>query len=241
MDRTLPTWPMAAESNRLLWTHRDVLFELMWGWLLIMVPVYAMAHLLNERTPDWLNVPGLIELPFLASVAVGWHRFLLEARRASTPYLSLDRSVMRYAAYSLVFWAWFLVLGVFNYINEPTAWVLGIVYGVITLVCLVLMGRFMLIFPAIAIGRPISLNQSWLLTRGNTWRLFWGSLLAILPMLIVLTIGGSLTPSEQGMASKVISATLTSLVSAIGVTAGVSFLSLAYRFFTTEPQSNGVT
>lgn len=236
MTRKLPVRDTAIESNRLLWAHRDQLFSIVWAWLLVMVPVYALAHWLSAGGTTW-DVERLLELPFLASVAVGWHRLLLEARPVAAPYLALDRAVLGYAAWSLVIAAWWEGWTLLARVNPALVDHLSVAVGFMltTLLLVFLVGRCSLIFPAVAVGAPLSLAQSWRLTRGNTFRIFWGSLLTLLPTIVLLSLFDQLIePLDLGSLARIAWATLHSLILAVGLTSGVSFLSLAYRFFTRE-------
>lgn len=235
MTRKLPVRDTAIESNRLLWAHRDQLFSILWAWLLVMLPVYALAHWLSAGGTTGLDVERLLELPFLASVAVGWHRLLLEAKPVAAPYLALDRSVLRYAACSLVVAAWWEGWTLLARVNPALVDHLSVAVGFMlaTLLLAILVGRCSLIFPAVAVGARLSLAQSWRLTRGNTFRIFWGSLLTLLPTIILLSLLDQLIePWAQGPFARIAWATLHSLILAVGLTSGVSFLSVAYRFFT---------
>src|SRR5512145_3345231 len=97
------------------------LVRISWLWLLIMVPVYATAHWLVSfdwvwTAPDWAWMaprwvreiapvtPFVVELPFLASIAVAWHRLVLRHESVSAPaYLRLDRQVWHYVVCALGF------------------------------------------------------------------------------------------------------------------------------------------
>jgi hypothetical protein len=64
-----------------------------------------------STVPQWVHVGvaellPVVELPFLASIAVAWHRLVLRHERVSAPvYLRLDAFVWRYVLYSLGFLA----------------------------------------------------------------------------------------------------------------------------------------
>lgn len=168
----LPLWKSVLASNRLLWSNRDQLVAVMWAWLLVMLPAYALAHWIDARAP-WLSLDSLIELPFLASVAVGWHRLLLEGRRITAPYLNLDGAVLRYTFYSFVIWLMWLPLSLLPEANDDAPWpLLAAVLGV--LAAILLFGRVSLIFPAIAVDRRMSLAQSWHLFLARLRRMIVG-------------------------------------------------------------------
>src|SRR5262244_49015 len=92
------------------------LVRICWLWVLIMVPVYAALDWPEETWPEesgaqatyhWIRaiVAALpVDLPFLASIAVAWHRLILRQERVTQPaYLRLDGVVWRYVLYSFAF------------------------------------------------------------------------------------------------------------------------------------------
>ena len=47
---------------------------------------------------------AVVDLPFLASIAVAWHRLVLREERVTKPaYLRLDGTVWRYVLYAVAF------------------------------------------------------------------------------------------------------------------------------------------
>src|SRR5262245_40834769 len=113
--RKLPVWQTVSACYVTVAHNLGQLVRVSWLWLLIMVPVYAAAYWLvlfgwARTAPDWAWMaprwvreiapvtPLVVELPFLASIAVAWHHLVLRHERVSAPaYLRLDRQVWLYA------------------------------------------------------------------------------------------------------------------------------------------------
>src|SRR5215468_8094601 len=114
----LPVWQTARASYAIVVRNFGQLVRICWLWVLIMVPVYAALDWLVETWPgksgaqatySWMRqigaaLPSPVDLPFLASIAVAWHRLILREERVTQPaYLRLDGIVWRYVLYSLAF------------------------------------------------------------------------------------------------------------------------------------------
>lgn len=239
----LPVWRTAKESNLLLWQHRDQLFAMSWAWILVMIPVYALTHWLGTRIPNFAYLDWLIELPFLSSIAVAWHRLLLDGERVgASPYLRLDRTVLRYIGLSLVIvLPWVPALAAASIFDEYLPDGAGYVMLLLIVIFLLVSPRLMLVLPATALRAPMTLAQSWRLTRRNTWRLALGSIIAVYPALLVHSWVTQNADYERNLIDYLARWTLGSIVFAVGVTSGVAFLSLAYRHFTASGGSTDAT
>jgi hypothetical protein len=213
--------------------------------------MYAVTYWLSwpwssEATGDigglvnqlFTSLPSLIELPFLASIAVAWHRLLLRQERfAGILYFRFDALVWRYAALSLGL----LVLSTAPFYYSPSSSPgpieIGLMLGLIWLgvgVIFLVLPRVSIALPAVALDERLTLEQAWRMSRGNSWRLALATLLCALPTLMIFV------PlywyfDWQPRTSSVILGTLTSLIEVLLVTIGVTLLSLAYRFFIQQP------
>jgi len=109
----LPVWQTDRASYAIVARNLGQLVRICWLWVLIMVPVHAALDWLEEiwsgesdaqATYHWMReitaaLP--VDLPFVASIAVGWHRLVLREERVTQPaYLRLDGVVWRYVLYS---------------------------------------------------------------------------------------------------------------------------------------------
>ena len=96
--------------------------------------------------------------------------------------------------------------------------------------------RISLALPATAIGSAMrTFRTSWLLTRGNFWRLFCGGILSNWPfwLLMVYTFS-SFTAETQSELQFIGDATATTVVICISDLIWVAFFSLSYRHLSTE-------
>ena len=168
----------------------------------------AMVELMqNARTGKLDPNPGMttlmqainsiILLPMLSSIAVAWHRLLLRDEHVSGPYLRFDSVVIGYA---VLFFLIALLFSVPQYLSQiyaalmqppgateisPGAVAATFIGSILTLVAMFFACRFFVVLPAKALGRDISFGTAWAATRKNSWRLFWGYMLSLLPLAVV--------------------------------------------------------
>jgi len=101
----LPVWQTVRASYAIVGRNLRQLVRICWMWVLIMVPVYMGLDWLAETwagesgaraTHRWLReiaaaLPSPVDLPFLASIAVAWHRLVLREERVTrVAYVRLD-------------------------------------------------------------------------------------------------------------------------------------------------------
>lgn len=252
VPRKFPVWSTVAACYSIVLRNFAQLVRIAWFLLLIMVPVYAVTYWLAwpwsaDTTAEiggvlnqfftWL--PNLIELPFLASIAVAWHRLLLRQERfGGNLYFRFDATVWRYAALSLALLIASTAPLYYSPSSSPGEIEIGIFISLIAIVVamsFLVLPRLSIALPAIALDERLTLARAWRLSRGNSWRLGIATLLCALPVLLFLA------PlywyfDWQPRTSSVVLGTITSLVDALFVTVGVTLLSLAYRFFALRPE-----
>jgi hypothetical protein len=254
--RKLPVWSAVGACYALVARNLGQLMRIAWFLLLIIMPLYAVTYWLTwpwsagttgevggliSQLLTWL--PSLIELPFLASIAVAWHRLLLRQERfTGNVYFRFDAPVWRYTALSLGLLVASSAPFFYSLSPTPTEIEVGIVIGVFVLaiaMSLLMLPRLSIALPGIALDERLTLVQAWRMTRGNSWRLALATLLCALPTVMIFV------PlywyfDWQPRTSSVILQTLTSLIETLTVTIGVTLLSLAYRFFVLQ-QGNATT
>jgi hypothetical protein len=208
--RKLAVWRTVRSCYATVLQNLDQLVRISWLWLLVMVPVYAAAHWLVSNVwelpgippmPRWVHViavvlPLVVELPFLASIAVAWHRLVLRHERISaSAYLRLDTSVWLYVLYSLVFLAITIapVLCAVPSIGQSASEILLslLIAALIALTLaapIFLLPRLSIVLPALALGERLSLWEAWRATRGNTLRLALATCLCMLPALFLIIL-----------------------------------------------------
>jgi hypothetical protein len=254
----LPVWKTTRECYHLVFTHLGDFFRISWLWILVMIPVYMLAHatvwLLTE-SPDRLSdslrfkmlagcIPSVIEAYFLATIAVAWHQLILRAHTPTTAPLRLDTKIMTYAlwAFAVFLLPMFAWLGLFP---EPSAKVptgnevmTHVAHFFLIPLISILPLRFSLKFPAIALTEPMSLAQSWWQTRGNSMRLSLTALVCWLPPVLALIPLAFALPDISEQPSLIAFVTVgiaNSYAYALPAILGVTWLSLVYRHFVLTP------
>jgi hypothetical protein len=199
----LPVWQTVRASYAIVARNLGQLVRICWLWVLIMVLVYTALDWLEEiwsgqsgaQAPyHWMRVITAalpVDLPFLASIAVAWHRLVLREERVTQPaYLRLDRVVWRYVLYAFAFLllergtlvictflAQYLAIeaDLIGLLATPTA------NGAAMAIGLLVLPRLSLVMPAMTLGERLSLRHAWRITRGNTLRLGVATALCRLP------------------------------------------------------------
>jgi len=176
-------------------------------------------------------------LPFLASIAVAWHRRLLvnEVWPGSV-YLRFDGLVASYFGLSAVISILFPGPMIAFPSSVESRWqgLLLLAVALATGVGLFLGTRIWLALPARALGNSeITVRQAWRGSHGNVLRLIAGSFLCSLLMFVLVVLAAMFGPDLAKASQPLVYAAWQTLFE-IGLTflAGmpiVSFLSLAYR------------
>jgi hypothetical protein len=242
------------------------LLKICWLWLLVMTPMLFMGYWLfanvfiksspNPAGASTLDgdlahlVLGLLIFPFFASIAVAWHRFLLNGELPARPYLRLDSRVWIYALISLMILLIPMIsVAIVETLLEVAGASANLRDGLILiplLAGLLLSSRLSLILPAKAMDAKISIGDVWRATRGSTGRLLLGSFLTFLPILfmpMLVSIAGlgllqglnlpARAAQGQNFLIEWMAAMFTAgfLLSAMIAIVFVGFLSFAYRHF----------
>jgi len=248
--RKLPVWSTVGACYALVARNLGQLVRISWLWLLIMLPVYAATNWViwpwatesAWKESSWIAelvsaLSSLIELPFLASIAVAWHRLILNRETTQgVVYLRLDPIVWRYAA--LLFALLVPSTGAMMYVSSQTPliekglypWpvVIGVMAGVVA--WFLLLPRFSLVLPAIALDRSLTVREAWGASGGNTLRLALATVLCSLPPLVPIVLVFSYIDTGT-RASWTLSAAMISLTWAVAALVAVTLLSVAFQFF----------
>jgi hypothetical protein len=253
-SRTLPFWRTVGLAYAAPFVHSGALLRAARLWFLVLAPpllviswyqapmqAEVLARVGTEPRP--VNAPWQLELLILfsqlvlsvpiASIAVAWHRLILNREIPAAVYLRIDRGVWLYTAFLLV-----MVLSLTALGNLPRLVNAGFGDGVedilealslalwIALMCV--LGRLSLTLPAIALGHTdFGLRESWRATEGNTWRLFWGYLLCCFALVLPASLLFRLVGVDRVTATIIQAA--TGLISILASIVSVGFLSFAYR------------
>jgi hypothetical protein len=222
----LPVFRTVGQAFKLTFQNLPYLARISWAWVLITAPVLYGYHYL-EAIQGWdkpetagfaatiLNgIAGelLILLPF-SSIAVAWHRKLLSGEDwPAKLYLRLDTHTWRYLAAAALIWLLtylpcVLLLGAID-TSPAKSGDSSIGWSGLVLLCamcafcagFLVATRIWLALPGQALGfSSATLGSSWQATKSSFWRLFWGSFLAALP-LVVLAVISVFTPHNLATA-----------------------------------------
>ena len=175
-----------------------------------MVPVYMALDWFAETWPGDSGaqaahrclreiaaaLPSPVDTPFLASIAVAWHRLTLRGERVTqAAYVRLDGAVWRYVLYALGFLllergtlliSAILAENLAIEADRATGLLIELLAAPAATsatmgVGLLVLPRRSLVMPALALGERLSLRHAWRITRGNTLRLGAATALCMLP------------------------------------------------------------
>jgi hypothetical protein len=173
----------------------------------------------------------------ISAVIVAWHRRIVTGTSTSNPFsVGLD-AILRYIAcvvvvFGIAFSPIALAgLGAAVSLGTPPAPLVILVLIPLLIGCSLVTMRLSLLFPATAVtDRTMTITRSWQLTKGFSWRLFWGSFLCALPFSIAGNIVEKLleVPGLVEPALAVGLVVLGVVVEMLGYFTVAAFISLAY-------------
>ncbi len=209
LRNALAAWASVARNVGLLarlycpWMAIIAVTLLAWGVGIVVNSGFSNPSPVLVGGAGWVPLIALFIAAVIAvpAVFVGWHRGIQSGERPTQP-IRLDGAVWAYVGYSvLIGLALVLTVGLFATIVTA---VVGISTGLgdgpmslerfaalapflplAVVPYYLLLSRFSLVLPAIAVGQSMSLGESFRKTRGNTWRLTFGAGLVYLPVVIL--------------------------------------------------------
>ena len=107
----------------------------------------------------------------------------------------------------------------------------GVIALILTCVFSVLALRVSLVLPAVAVLSPVSWVEVWKVTRGYTWPIVFGAILAAAPLFIGQIALGTLITPDMTQSSYVLSTVVLGLAEAVLLVVSVGYLSFAYQWF----------
>jgi len=187
----LPLRRTVARSYGFAVRHFPVLVRVGWLWFLLAYAGATLAPILASRAglPELVFLGEIIMMVAGTAVLVAWHRAIAEQAGAGRTAL-FGRRECRYLGIGLVMLVMLYIpvvaMMTINHLSDGPQKVAITLLAAGFLVIAVSINRFILVFPAIALGlRPFGLKQSWSLTAGNTWRLFLGVIACSAPPLVI--------------------------------------------------------
>jgi hypothetical protein len=255
----LPVWPTVAGAFASVPANGLAALRIFWAWGLILSALHVGRTITllyaTERPFSTIVVGTLLHIVVatvaLASTAVAWHRLMLLGERPPVIYLRVGGQVPRYirrllliglVALPIQLLSSFLLLPVIGGLARPGpvsvgSLLLSHALGLaISLPAVVVMIRLSTSLPGVAIGRTMTLEDAWQLTKGSTLQLCGGTLLLYVPSYAIVIGVGLLPETQRGSLLVLLLLVGASTLSTI---AAISFLSLSYRFLTgtAQPQS----
>ncbi|WP_315831719.1 hypothetical protein [Bradyrhizobium prioriisuperbiae] len=238
-----------------LWLAIIVPLSIVGSWM----EVSGIAGVTNRLTPGTHleSSPGTTAVSLILtlivalaaiSIAVAWHRRLIlgESPRASGSNL-ISNSLWRYLGAgvlitliailpSIIAIAAVFLLTSSHRAGDGASLIVSLVPFLLWMVTYGIALRLSLVLPARAVTNlTLSFKQAWADTRGNTWRLFWGTVacaflpLCVLPILLALV--EAYNPNSFTAGSAVVIDTLSTFYTLLVLPIGIGFLSFAYRHF----------
>jgi hypothetical protein len=198
-----------GRASRTVVENFEIVFR--FAWLPIVLGIVALevldwpvsVTLIVPVVHPYLMVAALIGLELLAPIALlfvvtlflaRWYRFILlgEGRPDMFPPLhglftqaALKVGVILYAVFQLIFWSFFL-FGRYLLLHDD------VTQGMLLVGLPILFGlEISLVFPAAAVGKPLSLRAARELLAGNHWRLFAAVGLAAVPFGVLHSVVGA--------------------------------------------------
>jgi hypothetical protein len=254
----LPFRATLKRAYLLTFSNLGQLVTLSWKWLVLLLPFqllfywHAMPALSGlyaqigqpvvTPLPLWISfgmiVLGLVSYVVFSAPAVGWHRLILQQIQPSG-VMEVDQPTWRYAGYIL------LLYGLFNLpvlAQQGLAPAQGMPNGLQMLgfalstvamwAAIIVLFRLLVFLPGVAIDDPrASLNNVWQATRGHTLRLLFGNILAAAPFTLLGGLATYFIITKTSALTATLLMPLTTWLMYLGVAVGLTFTSLAYRFF----------
>ena len=203
--RQVPIAEAAAEAYRCVFGHLNLLFDLAWLPLLIMLAV-TLAPGYFHTYRGWITIPSWAGDDFgltledaaaalagflcLSAFALRWQqRLLVDGSGGRQSGFLLPW--LRFLLYSLaIYLASAIILAILLLAQRggsaPALWALGA--AILTALVWVAMVRGSLLYPAAASGTPLGFVAAWRAMRGNSWRLFACCFMVCVPIVLVAAL-----------------------------------------------------
>ena len=191
-----------VEAYRGVFGQLNLLLETAWLPLLLLLaaailPGYLHLYRGLIALPTWrgdqfgLSIENSIEaltgLLCLTAFAVRWYQVTLFAGARGAPTGIFSGAWLRFLLYTLLLYliAGLLVVALLLSEQDGVPDYVGFIAGVAIMAAWLAPMRCMLLFPAAASGKPLSIAAAWRGLSGNTWRLFVTVLFVSIPVAFV--------------------------------------------------------
>jgi hypothetical protein len=198
----VPVAEVMAEAFRGVFGRLNLVLDVSWLPLLLLlaaaiIPGYVHLYRGLAAWPTWrgdqfgLSIENSIEaltgLLCLTAFAVRWYQVSLFTGSRAAPAGIFVGAWLRFLLYTLLLYliAALLLVAVLLADRDGVPDYIGIIAGAAMMAAWLAPVRCMLLFPAAAIGKPISIAAAWRGLGGNTWRLFATVMLVSIPVVFV--------------------------------------------------------
>jgi hypothetical protein len=198
----VPVTEIMVEAYRGVFGQLNLLLETAWLPLLLLLAAAILPgyfHLYGGVTawPRWrgdrfgLNIENAIEavtgLLSLTGFAVRWYQVTLFSAPRRAPSGIFLGAWLRFLAYTVLLYliAALLILVLLLSDRDGVPEFVGLMAGIGMMAVWLAPIRCMLLFPAAASGKPLTIPAAWRGLAGNTWRLFVTIMLVSIPVVFV--------------------------------------------------------
>jgi hypothetical protein len=197
----VPVAEIMVEAYRGVFGQMNLLLETAWLPLLLLLAAAILPGYLHFyrglALPVWrgdqfgLNIENAIEaltgLLCLTAFAVRWYQVTLFSDARSPPTGIFPGAWLRFLLYTVLL---YLVAGVLVAVlvvseQDGVPDYVGLIAAILMMAAWLAPVRCMLLFPAAAAGKPLSLAAAWRGLGGNTWRLFVTVMLVSVPVVFI--------------------------------------------------------
>ena len=201
----VPVAEITVEAYRGVFGQLNLLLETAWLPLLLLLAAAILPgyfHLYGGITawPSWrgdrfgLTIENAVEavtgLLCLTAFAVRWYQVTLFSAPRGAPHGIFLGAWLRFLAYTVLLYlvAALLILVLLLSDQDGVPEFVGLIAGIAIMAAWLAPIRCMLLFPAAASGKPLTIAAAWRSLGGNTWRLFVTIMLVSIPVVFVTAI-----------------------------------------------------
>jgi hypothetical protein len=197
----VPVAEIMVEAYRGVFGQMNLLLETAWLPLLLLLAAAILPGYLHFYRglglPAWrgdqfgLNIENAIEaltgLLCLTAFAVRWYQVTLFSDARSPPTGIFPGAWLRFLLYTVLLYlvAGVLVAALLVSEQDGVPDYVGLIAAILMMAAWLAPVRCMLLFPAAAAGKPLSLAAAWRGLGGNTWRLFVTVMLVSVPVVFI--------------------------------------------------------
>jgi len=197
----IPFWKTVGSAYGTVFHQLPTFFRL--SWLLVVISYginFGIAFYLartHQNNPQMIGMIGsLAQVMAISIFAVSWHRLILlnETHQNRWGYLTFGKREVLFAIISILFVVISAVVkfsglraGMVFFGPVKTGAIVPVILVpvILSVVFAIVAARFALIFPRIALDKDLKLGLCWQDTKNNTFVLFFGNLVATIPLYLV--------------------------------------------------------